>query len=106
MWELDNKEGRVLKNWYLTVVLEKTLEGPLDSKEIKPVNINGNQTWILAVTKEELKSFLMRVTEESEKDSLKLNIKKTMIAASGPITSWQIEGENVEAVTEFLFLDS
>ena len=47
MWELDNKEGRVLKNWYLTVVLEKTLEGPLDSKEIKPVNLKGNQPWIL-----------------------------------------------------------
>ena len=47
MWELDNKEGRVLKKWYLTVVLEKTLEGPLDSKEIKPVNLKGNQPWML-----------------------------------------------------------
>ena len=47
---------------------------------------------LMAERKEELKSFLMRVKEESEKDSLKLNIKKTMIVASGPITSWQIEG--------------
>ena len=60
----------------------------------------------MAEREEELKSFLMRVKEESEKDSLKLNIKKTMIVASGPITSWQIEGENVEAVTDFLFLGS
>ena len=49
----------------------------------------------------ELKSFLMRVKEESEKDSLKLNIKKTMIVASGPITSWQIVEEKVEAETDF-----
>ena len=48
----------------------------------------------------------MRVEEESEKAGLKLNIKKTKIMVSGPITSWQIEGENVEAVTDFLFLGS
>ena len=48
----------------------------------------------------------MRVKEESERSSLKLNIKETMIMASGPIVSWQIEGETVEAVTDFLFLDS
>ena len=46
MWELDNKEGRVPKTWYWSVVMEKTLESPLDSKEIKPVNPKGNQLWI------------------------------------------------------------
>ena len=56
----------------------------------------------MAENEEELKSFLMRVKEESEKVSLNLNIPKTKIMASGPITSWQIEGENVEAVTDFL----
>ena len=54
----------------------------------------------------ELKSLLMKVEEESEKTGLKLNIKKTKIIASGPITSWQIEGGKVEAVTDFLFLGS
>ena len=58
------------------------------------------------VCEEELKSFLMKVKEESEKAGLKFNINKTKIVASGPITSWQIEGEKVEAVTDFLFLGS
>ena len=60
----------------------------------------------MAESKEELKSLLMPVKEENEKASLKLNIKKTKIMSSGPITSWQIEGEKVEAVTYFLFLGS
>ena len=60
----------------------------------------------MAESKEELKSLLMRVKEEREKADLKLNIQKFMVLASGPITSWQIEGENVEAVTDFLFLGS
>ena len=51
----------------------------------------------------ELKSLLMKVQEESEKDGLKLNIQKTKIMASGPITSWQIDGETVETVTDFIF---
>ena len=55
-------------------------------------------------SEEELKSFLMKVKEESERASLRLNTKKTKIMASGPITSWQIEGENVEVMTDFLFL--
>ena len=58
----------------------------------------------LAVSEEEVKSILMRVKEESEKASLNLNIKKTKIMASSPITAWQIEGEKVEAVTDFLLL--
>ena len=61
---------------------------------------------LMAESKEELKSLLMKVREESEKVGLKLNIQKTKIMASGPITSWQTEGEKVEAVTDFLFLGS
>ena len=61
----------------------------------------------MAESEGELKSLLMRVKEESERSGLKLNIKKkTKIMASGPVTSWQIEGEKVEVVTNFLFLDS
>ena len=60
----------------------------------------------MAESKEELKSFLMRVKKESEKVSLNLNIPKTKIMVSGPITSWQIKGEKLEAFTDFLFLGS
>ena len=60
----------------------------------------------MAETEEELKSLLMKVKEESEKVGLKLNIQKTKIMASGPITSWQIDGETVEIVAEFIFLGS
>ena len=65
-----------------------------------------DDTTILAESKEELKSLLMKVKEESEKASLKLNIQKTKIMASGPITSWQIDGVTVETVTQFIFLGS
>ena len=58
---------------------------------------------LMAESEEELKSLLMKVKEESEKAGLTLNIQKTKIMASGPITSWQIEGEKVEAVTDFIF---
>ena len=57
----------------------------------------------MAESKEELKSLLMKMTEESEKVGLKLNIQKTKIMASGPITSWQIDGETMETVTDFIF---
>ena len=57
-------------------------------------------------TEEELKSLLMKVKEEGEKVGLKLNIQKTKIMASGPITSWEIDGETVETVTDFIFLGS
>ena len=60
----------------------------------------------MAESKEELKHLLMKVREESEKASLKLNIQKTKIMASAPITSWQIEREKVKAVTDFIFLGS
>ena len=61
---------------------------------------------LMAESEEELKSLLMKVKEESGKASLKLNIQKTEIMASGPITSWQIDGETMETVTDFIFLDS
>ena len=70
-------------------------------------NINNlryaDDTTLTAKSEEELKSLLMRVTEESEKIGLKLNIKKTKAMASGPIASWQIDGETVETATDFLF---
>ena len=73
-------------------------------------NINNlryaDDTTLMTESEEEPKNLLMRVKEESEKTSLKFNIKKTSIMSSGPITSWQIEGEKVEAVTDFLFLGS
>ena len=60
----------------------------------------------MAESEEELKSLLMKVKEESEKVGLKLNIQKTKITASGPITSWQVDGETVETVADFIFLGS
>ena len=60
----------------------------------------------MAESEEELKSLLMKVKEESEKVGLKLNIRKTKIMASGPIASWQIDGETVETVADLIFLDS
>ena len=73
-------------------------------------NINNlryaDDTSLIAESEKELKSLLMKVKEESEKVGLKLNIQKTKIMASGPITSWLIDGENVETVTGFIFLGS
>ena len=79
-------------------------------KKIARRNINNlryaDDTTLMAEREECLKSLLIRVKEESEKAGLKLNIQKTKIMASGPITSWQIERENVEAMTDFIFLGS
>ena len=73
-------------------------------------NINNlryvDNTTLMAESEEELKSLLMKVKEESEKVGLKLNIQKTKIMASSPITSWQIHGETVETVSDFVFLGS
>ena len=73
-------------------------------------NINdlryADDTTLLAESKEELESLLMGVKEESEKVGLKLNIKKTKLMASSPITSWQTDGETMETVTKFIFLGS
>ena len=67
---------------------------------------DANNTTLMAESEEELKSFLMKVAEESEKTGLKLNIQKTKIMASDPITSWQIDGETVETVSDFIFWGS
>ena len=66
----------------------------------------ADDIFLMAESKEELKSLLMKVKEESEKAGLKLNIQKTKIMTSGPITSWQIDGEAMETVTDFIFLGS
>ena len=75
--------------------------------EIARRNINnlryGDDTTLMAESEDELKSLLMKVKEKSEKVGLKLNIQKTKIMASGLITSWQIDGETVETVTDFIF---
>ena len=75
--------------------------------DVSKRNINNlryaDDTTLMAESQEELKSLLMKVKEESEKVGLKLNIQKMKIMASGPITSWQIDGETVETVTDFIF---
>ena len=73
-------------------------------------NINNltyaDDTTLMAESEEELKSLLMKVKEKSEKAGLKLNIQKTKIMVSGPITSWEIDGETMETVSDFIFLGS
>ena len=79
-------------------------------KKIAGRNINNlryaDDTTLMTENKEELRSLLMKVKVESEKVGLKLNIQKTKITASGPITSWEIDGETVETVTDLLYLGS
>ena len=83
--------------------LEETQAGIKIAKR----NINNlrytDDTTLMAESKEELKSFLMKVRDESEKAGLKLNIQKTKIMVSSPIASWQIDGETMETVTDFIF---
>ena len=84
------------------------LDGAQAGIKIARRNINNlrpaDGTILMAESEEELKSLLMKVKEESEKVTLKLNIQKTKIMASGPITSWQIDRETMETVTDFIFL--
>ena len=86
------------------------LEEPQAGIKIARRNINNlkyaDDTILMAESEEDLKSLLMRVKEESEKVGLKLNIQKTKIMASSPITSWQVDGETVETVRDFIFLGS
>ena len=86
------------------------LEEALAGIKIAGRNINNlryaDDTTLKAESEEELKSLLMKVKEESEKVGLKLNIQKTKIMAFGPITSWQVDGETVETVADFIFLGS
>ena len=74
----------------------------IDGRNINNLRYAGDTT-LMAESEEELKSLLMKVKEESEKVGLKLNIQKTKIMASGPITSWQIDGETVETVSQFFW---
>ena len=86
------------------------LEEPQAGIKIAGRNINNlryaDDTTLVAESEKELKSLLMKVTEESEKAGLKLNFQKMKIMASGPITSWEIDGETVETVSDFSFLGS
>ena len=86
------------------------LDASQDGVKIAQRNINNlryaDDTTLMAESKEELKSLLMRMKEDSDKTGLKLNIQKTKIVASGPITSWQIDGEKVETLADFIFLCS
>ena len=96
-----------LFNFYAQYIMRNAgLEESQAGIKISGRNINNlryaDDTTLIAEIKEELKSLLMRVTEESEKAGLKLNIEKTKIMASGPITSWQIDGETVEIVAYFI----
>ena len=97
-------------NFYAKDIMRNAgLEQAQGGIKIARRNINNlryaDDTTLMAES-EELKSLLMKVKEESEKAGLKLNIRKTKIMTSGPITSWQIDGENVETVTDFIFLGS
>ena len=78
----------------------------LESRLSGEISITSDDTTLLAKSEEELKSFLMKVKEESEKAGLKLNIQKTKTMASSPITSWEIDGETVETASDFIFWGS
>ena len=97
-----------LFNFYAEyIVRNAVLEEAQAGIKIARRNINhlryANDTTLMAESEEELKSLLMKVKEESEKVGLKLNIQKTKIMASGAITSWEIDGETVETVSDFIF---
>ena len=100
-----------LLNLYAEYIMRKSkLDKAQAGIKISGRNINhlryADDTTLMAESEEELKSLLMKVKEESEKVGLRLNIQKTKIMASCPITSWQIDGETVETVTDFIFLSS
>ena len=100
-----------LFNFYAEYIMRNAgLEEAQAEIKIAGRNINNlryaDDTTLMAENEEELKSFSMKVKVESEKVGLKLNIQKTKIMASGPITSWQIDGETVETVADFIFLGS
>ena len=100
-----------LFNLYAEYIMKHAgLEEAQAGTKIARRNINNlgyaDDTTLMAESEEELKSLLMKVKEESEKAGLKLNIQKTKIIASHPITSWQIDGETMETVTDFIFLGS
>ena len=109
------RQGYILSpclfNFYAEYIMRNAgLEETQAGIKIAWRNINNfryaDNTNLMAESKEELKSLLMKVKEEREKVSLKLSIQKTKLMASGPITSWQIDGETVQTVTDFIFLGS
>ena len=98
-------------NFYAEYIMQNAgLDEAQAGIKIAGRNINNlrytDDTTLMAESEEELKNLFMKVKEESEKDDLKLNIQKTKIMASGPFTSWQIDGETMETVTDFIFLGS
>ena len=98
-------------NFYAEYIMQNAgLDEAQAGIKIAGRNINNlrytDDTTLMAESEEELKSLFMKVKEESKKDDLKLNIQKTKIMASGPFTSWQIDGETMETVTDFIFLGS
>ena len=100
-----------LFNFYAEYIMwNEELDEAQAEIKIATRNINNlryaDDTILMMESEEELKNLLMRVKEESEKAGLKLNIQKMKIMASGPITSWQIDGEKVETATDFIFLSS
>ena len=100
-----------LFNFYTEYIMQNaSLDEAQAGIKISGRNINNlryaDDTTLMAESKEKLKSLLMKVKEESEKADLKLSIQKTKIIASGPITSWQIDGETMERVIDFIFLGS
>ena len=100
-----------LFNFYAEYIMRNAgLEETQTGIKIAGRNINnlryGDDTTLMAESEEELKSLLVKVKEESEKVGLKLNIQKMKIMASGPITSWEIDGQTVETVSDFIFLGS
>ena len=100
-----------LFNLYTEYIMRNTgLDEPQVGIKIARRNINNlryaDDTTLIAESEEDLKSFLMKVKEESETVGLKLNIQKTKIMASGPITSWEIDGETLERVADFILGES
>ena len=100
-----------LFNLYVEYIMQNAgLDEAQDGRKIARRNISNfryaDDTTLMAESEEELKSLLMKVKEESEKSGLKLNILKTKIMASSPIISWQIDGETMDTVTDFIFLVS
>ena len=98
-------------NFYAEYIMQNAgLDEAQAGIKIARRNINNlrytDDTTLMAESEEELKNLFMKVKEESKKDDLKLNIQKTKIMASGPFTSWQIDGETMETVTDFIFLGS
>ena len=123
--DMEQQTGSKLENEYVKAVychpayltyMQSTssqmlgwMKHKLESRLPGEISINlryADDTTLTAESKEELKNLLMRMKEESEKVGLKLNIQKTKIMASGPITSWEIDGETMETMTDFIFLDS